>query len=230
VNRTDRLYAIVERLRAAASPVSARRLAEHFEVSVRTIERDLLALQESGVPIYAQTGRTGGYVLDASRTLPPVNFTPEEATAIAVALGTRNATPLAQAAGSALAKLLAAMAPEDREAARRLDRRVVRYEPITERPSRVSRLVEQAIVQHLVLRLGYTDKMGAPTERTVEPVAVVGVQPNWYLVAWCRLRGDLRSFRFDRITDATLTRIRAPDRRLPAIEMPGYEIQAGRIE
>ena len=129
VNRTDRLYAIVERLRATNQPVPARRLAEHFEVSTRTIERDLLALQESGVPIYAVSGRTGGYVLDSGRTLPPVNFTPEEATAIAVALGTEGATPLAHAARSALTKLLAAMTDEDRERAKRLDRRVHRYQP-----------------------------------------------------------------------------------------------------
>ena len=210
--------------------MSARSLAEHFEVSVRTIERDLLALQESGVPIYAEPGRNGGYVLDASRTLPPVNFTPSEATAIAVALGTTGATPLSQAAGSALAKLLAAMTPDDREAARRLDRRVLRYQPTETTPSRVSRLVERAIVEHLVLRIDYTDKTGASTQRTIEPVAVVGMQPNWYLVAWCRTRRDLRSFRFDRITDATLTRMRAPERELPAIEMPGYEIQNARIE
>ena len=59
VNRTDRLYALVEELRAVAPrPRSARRLAGHFEVSVRTVERDISALQQSGVPIYAEPGRT----------------------------------------------------------------------------------------------------------------------------------------------------------------------------
>ena len=66
MNRLDRLYALVEELRAAGSRGrSARRLAERFEVSVRTIERDILALQEAGVPISAQLGRRGGYVLDS---------------------------------------------------------------------------------------------------------------------------------------------------------------------
>src|SRR5215217_3549030 len=61
MNRVDRLYAVVEELRAAGPRGrSARRLAEHFEVSVRTIERDILALQEAGVPISAQLGRRGG--------------------------------------------------------------------------------------------------------------------------------------------------------------------------
>src|SRR5690349_9423227 len=107
MNRTDRLYAMVEELRAIAPrPRSARWLAAHFEVSARTVERDIGALQESGVPIYAETGRTGGYVLDKSRTLPPVNVTPAEAVAIAVALRRLDGTPFADAARSALQKLV----------------------------------------------------------------------------------------------------------------------------
>src|SRR5215813_5390621 len=63
VNRTDRLYALVEELRAIAPrPRTARQLASKYEVSTRTIERDILALQESGVPVYAEIGRHGGYV------------------------------------------------------------------------------------------------------------------------------------------------------------------------
>ena len=80
MNRTDRLYAMVEELRAIAPrPRSARWLARRFEVCTRTVERDIGALQESGVPIYAEPGRTGGYALDKLHTLPPVNVTPTEA-------------------------------------------------------------------------------------------------------------------------------------------------------
>ena len=72
MNRTDRLYALVEELRACAPRrVSARELAARYEVSVRTIERDIGALQQAGVPVYADVGRGGGYTLDKSRTLPP---------------------------------------------------------------------------------------------------------------------------------------------------------------
>jgi predicted DNA-binding transcriptional regulator YafY len=109
VNRTDRLYALVEELRAVAPrPRSARRPAGRFEVSARTVERDLSALQQSGVPIYAQPGRTGGYCLDKARTLPPVNLTPDEAVAMALALRRLEGTPFRATAGSALRKLLAA--------------------------------------------------------------------------------------------------------------------------
>src|SRR2546430_5885168 len=86
VNRTDRLYAIVELLRATAPRArAARDLADRFEVSVRTIERDVSSLQQSGVPIWATPGPGGGYSVDPSMSLPPLNFSAGEATATAVA-------------------------------------------------------------------------------------------------------------------------------------------------
>ena len=112
VNRTDRLYAIVEELRASApGSRTARELAELYEVSTRTIERDVLALQEAGVPIRGAAGRRGGYSIDRARTLPPVNFTPAEALAIAVALA-GDAGPFAAAGRSARNKVLAAMSTD----------------------------------------------------------------------------------------------------------------------
>src|SRR5215470_16343661 len=108
VNRTDRLYALVEELRAVAPrPRSARQLAARYEVSTRKIERDVLALQESGVPIYAVAGRCGGYVIDKTLTLPPLNFTAAEMVAIAVSLARAESTPFASAMRSALRKVLA---------------------------------------------------------------------------------------------------------------------------
>lgn len=107
----------------APRPRSARQLAGRYEVSTRTIERDILALQESGVPIYAETGRCGGYVIDKTLTLPPLNFTAAEMVAMAVSLAGVEATPFASAMRSALRKVLAA-APAARtaEAARLIDR------------------------------------------------------------------------------------------------------------
>ena len=103
MNRTDRLYALVEELRAVAPrPRSARWLADRFEVSARTVERDISALQQSGVPIWAEPGRTGGYCLDKARTLPPVNLTPGEAVAMALALQGLEGTPFQSVAGTAL--------------------------------------------------------------------------------------------------------------------------------
>jgi predicted DNA-binding transcriptional regulator YafY len=125
VNRTDRLYALIKELRAVAPrPRSARWLASRFEVSVRTVERDINALQQSGMPIYAEPGRTGGYRLDKARTLPPVNLTPGEAVAMAVALRRLEGTPFRATAGSALRMLVAAMQGDAAVAARDLAGRI----------------------------------------------------------------------------------------------------------
>jgi predicted DNA-binding transcriptional regulator YafY len=205
VNRTDRLYAIVEELRAIAPrPRSARWLAGHFEVSARTVERDIGALQQSGVPIYAEQGRTGGYCLDKARTLPPVNLTPGEAVAMALALQRLEGTPFEVTAGTALRKLVAAMQADDAHAARELAERVHLIRKDGPGP-RMPRLVADALSARRVLRISYGDREGAATVREIEPLGYVGSPTHWYLVAWCRLRLAVRAFRTDRIGSVSIT-------------------------
>jgi predicted DNA-binding transcriptional regulator YafY len=203
MNRTDRLYALVEELRAVApSPRSARWLAERFEVSSRTVERDIGALQQAGVPIYAEPGRTGGYVLDKSHTLPPVNVTPGEAVAIAVALEGLRGTPFEEAARAALRKVVAVMPARDAAAAGELAGRV-RLLGVVD-GTRVPAAVARALSDHRVLRFGYVDRHGAATTREIEPMGYVG-GAHWYLIGWCRLRQSVRCFRLDRIVDPVAT-------------------------
>jgi predicted DNA-binding transcriptional regulator YafY len=208
VNRTDRLYALVEELRAVAPrPCGARRLAGRFEVSVRTVERDISALQQSGVPIYAEPGRTGGYCLDKARTLPPVNLTPGEAVAMAVALRGLEGTPFRATAGTALHKLLAAMQGDDAAAAHDLAGRILLLDDdeggggLPPMP----RMVADALDTRRVLRIGYGDREGVTTTREIEPLGYAGSPYHWYLMAWCRLRDGLRAFRTDRITSVSVT-------------------------
>jgi predicted DNA-binding transcriptional regulator YafY len=85
MRRKSRLFAIAEALRARRTGVTAAELAQRFAVTVRTIYRDLEALQDAGLPIRADRGRGGGYALDKAYQLPPVNFTAREA-ALLVAL------------------------------------------------------------------------------------------------------------------------------------------------
>src|SRR4051794_32149329 len=118
MNRTDRLYALVEELRVVSPrPRSARWLAERFEVSVRTIERDLSALQQAALPIWAEPGRTGGYAIDASATLGPTGFTLDEALAVLIGLGMLRRGPFRLSAGTAARKILAVMSDEERRRA-----------------------------------------------------------------------------------------------------------------
>ena len=213
MNRTDRLYALVEELRAAAPGVrTARDLAEIFEVSTRTIERDILALQEAGVPIHGAAGRRGGYSIDPGRTLPPVNFTPAEALAVAVAL-VDGTGPFAAAGRQARNKVLAAMSSDDLEATRVMARRVRRYaRPDTVDPPVVPLAVQHAITANEVVAISYRDRNGAETRREVEPVGVLALDDDWYMVGWCRLRNDARSFLLDRVRRADTTGEAAPVR------------------
>jgi predicted DNA-binding transcriptional regulator YafY len=214
VNRTDRLYALVEELRARApGRVSARELAARFEVSARTVERDISALQQAGVPIYADVGRTGGYTLDKSRTLPPLNFTPAEVVAVAVALSRSEGSPYSRSARTALHKILSAMSVGDGDAARELADRIRFLSPAeSDAPTSVPAVLEAAVATRRVVRIGYVDRSGAVTERTVEPVAFTAVSRCWYFLGWCRLRGEGRVFRTDRIRHAVLLDETAPHR------------------
>jgi predicted DNA-binding transcriptional regulator YafY len=220
------LYAIVEDLRAVSPQRrSARQLAEYHEVSVRTIERDIDALQQAGVPIYADVGRRGGYAIDRSMTLPPLNFTPAEAVAISVALARAGATPLDRAARSALRKIVAAMPARDTAAAHELAGRVRFTVPAghTVLPTPVPTIIEESVVRRRVLRLRYRDKAGVETRREVEPVMFLSTSKGWYLMAWCRLRDDMRAFRIDRIAAAEDTGERAPERPAEVVEcMPEH--------
>ena len=204
MNRTDRLYALVEELRAAGERGrTARQLAAHFEVSVRTIERDLSALGQAGVPLATRTGRNGGFTLHRSMSLPPLNFTPREATAIAVALSRSDHVLFKRDARSALQKMVAAMperALQEARAATEKVRLLVLFAPDPD--AQVAETIWQAVRDNRGLHIHYIDVGGIETERNVEPQHVV-VGPNGsYLTAWCHLRGEDRVFRMDRITRA----------------------------
>jgi predicted DNA-binding transcriptional regulator YafY len=207
VNRTDRLYALVEELRRVRpGGRSARWLAAQFEVDIRTIRRDIGALQQAGVPIYAESGRLGGYVLDRAYTLPPLNITPREAIATAVALTALAGTPFADAARSALHKLVSVMAPRDLEAARSMAGNICLSEPDpSDTPGPVMRTAEEAVWSRSVLAIEYYDRNGAASSRAVEPLGLARSGEHWYLVGWCRLRGGVREFRLDRVHQVART-------------------------
>ena len=213
MNRIDRLYALVEELRAAGPRGrTARQLAEHFELSVRTIERDLSALGQAGIPLATKQGRAGGFTLDRSVSLPPLNFTPREAAAVAVALSRSEHVLFARDARSALQKIVAAMPERALEEARTTAEKVrLLVRPVPDPDPEIADIIWRAVRDNHTLRIRYIDVGGIETEREVEPQHVV-VGPNGsYLTAWCHLRGDDRVFRMDRITLA---------QRIPSLPRP----------
>jgi len=158
VNRTDRLHALSEELRRAG----------WLEVSTRTIKRDVAALQQAGLPVWSQAGPGGGYVLDEAATLPPVNLTPAQAVAVAVALAAQTDAPYAIDGRTAIEKILDVLDPAARERAEQLAGRVwVRTSP-AERTAALA-AVEEGLAQRRVLVLNYQDRLGRPSHRRVEP-------------------------------------------------------------
>jgi predicted DNA-binding transcriptional regulator YafY len=204
MRRADRLFDIIQALRTASHPVTAAAPAEQLEVTVRTIYRDIAALQGSRVPIEGAPGL--GYVLRRGYDLPPLMFTSEEADAIAIGvrlLRRLRDEKLQQAAESVLAKL-AVVVPEplqphlvsapiyvsDGDAAP-----VTGVDPA---------LLRDAIHEARKVVMAYIDEQGRHTHRTVRPIAMAYYVDVTVLGAWCELRNDFRNFRVDRISNAQL--------------------------
>lgn len=216
MGRSDRLYALTEELRARAPKLVGRQeLADRLEVSARTIERDILTLQQAGVPIWTQRGRFGGYAIEQSTTLPPLNLEATEALAVMAALSVVPNHPFAAAGRRAQQKLLAAMRRADVEKAHELASRIRTVLPDGPGPDgEVVRNVERAVVGRRVVDLVYGDRKGTSTTRTVEAHGLHLTARAGYLIGWCRLRDAGRAFRLDRIEKAVVRDEVAPERDL----------------
>ncbi|ALJ20473.1 helix-turn-helix transcriptional regulator [Microbacterium sp. No. 7] len=221
MNRTDRLYALREELRRAGpAGRTADRLAEAFEVSVRTIKRDVSALQQGGFPVWARPGPGGGYAVDASATLPPVNFTDAEVSGLAAAVAAHRGEPFDDHARAALAKVLSVMDAGTRRRSQRLGRRIWIDEAGTPRDARTRRAIERALHEQRVLSLRYRDRRGTQTSRHVDPVFLARTGGRWHLVAHCRERDAIRWFDLDRITAAHTTAEPARDIPVESVGTP----------
>jgi predicted DNA-binding transcriptional regulator YafY len=206
MNRTDRLVAMVLHLQGRRV-VRASELAEHFEITERTVYRDIAALGEAGVPIVGEAGV--GYCLLKGYQLPPVMFTADEATSLFVGgelVKQFTDASLQAPMATALDKLRAVLPRDRQDHVERLVSRTLVYGQTARRsaPEAAAQRwllpVQQGVVLRRVLRMSYQGRERAEeTARDVEPQGVVFYGGAWYLVAWCRLRKDYRHFRIDRI-------------------------------
>ncbi len=159
MRRKSRLFALADALRGRRTGVTAEQLAERFGVTVRTIYRDLDALKDAGLPLRADRGRGGGYALDKSYQLPPVNLTAREA-ALLVALGRMAADlhllPFGATLESALDKVRGALdASAQRELLGVVDRLHLIGVPALPVPVAVRTAVERAWFEDAPLRIKY---------------------------------------------------------------------------
>ena len=224
MNRTDRLHAISELLRRGRGRGrTAAQLAAALEVSVRTIKRDVSALQQAGTPIWSRPGPGGGYVLDESASLPPVAFTPAQVVSLAVSIAALPAgSPFGVDARAAAAKVLDTLGASARSRAEGLAGRVwtMRGESGPVAHPAVLRAMERSLIESVALSIRYRASDGSTTTRVVEPIIAAWGGGRWYLVAHCRLRDDIRWFRFERIVRADVTRERYAPRAVAEIGDP----------
>ncbi|MGX5715181.1 helix-turn-helix transcriptional regulator [Arthrobacter sp. MAHUQ-56] len=205
MKRAERLHALSEMLRRSGTRgVSAERLAGAFEVSVRTIKRDLDALENSGAPVWSRPGPGGGYGLAAGGSLPPVTLSPAQAVALLAAVSAAPDAPYADQAAAAIHKILDVLDPATRARADELAHRVwVKALPASSRA--IKSALDEAMADQRVVRIRYTSKDGTSTDRDVEPVLFAATNGQWYLVGWCRLRNAMRWFAVPRIERAGVT-------------------------
>lgn len=218
--KSDRLLSILLLLQTRGL-VPATELAERFDVSVRTIYRDVEALSASGVPVYAERGRHGGIALLPGFRTDVTGLTADESRALFVlaADGAHAALGLDEAIGSALRKVMAALPAPYRPAAELTSRRIL-VDPVRWMGGRPVAVdigdLHDAVFADLRLRLRYRHS-GTRTARTytVDPYGLVVKAGVWYLVA--DRDGEPRLFRADRVREAVLTED-------PVVRRPGVEL------
>ena len=196
--------AIVVRLQSRRV-VRAEDIAADFEISVRTVYRDLSALGEAGIPIMAEPGV--GYGLMKGYNLPPVMFTAEEASALFI--GGKLVEHLTDASlrkqmDSALLKIRSVLPRDRQDYLDRLERSTAVVSrgltPIPPLSSETLIPIQRALAERRVMALDYKGAQRREmTTRKVEPLGLVYYADNWHLIAFCRLRRDVRDFRTDRI-------------------------------
>lgn len=209
----DRIVAIFFQLQAKPI-VRAQDLADRFEVSLRTIYRDIRSLENAGIPIASEAGI--GYSLVDSYKLPPALFTRDEALSFTTAEKLMNTfldKKVASDFSSALIKMKAVLRTSEKEAVASTDKHVILDRKSKEKyfnkevPDAVNLLLK-SITSHKQTSIQYIKSGSNESEdRILEPIGLFLKQGYWYFIAYCLLRKDYRQFRLDRIQKIELTHI-----------------------
>ena len=202
ISRLSRLTAILLKLQTRPF-VSVQSLSEEFQVSTRTIYRDLSSLEQAGVPLISEEGK--GYRLMSGYSVPPVMFSEQEAHALIIAekfIAKSKDDSLIRDFNTAIDKIKSVLRDGEKEKADILSERTIIGKNWNHYVSS-SHLAEikHCLTNYKVLQISYQKQPGEEMSiREVEPFAIyLNTSENWILIAWCRLRKDFRSFRVDKI-------------------------------
>ena len=209
MNRIDRLTAILIHLQTKRI-VKAEEISDRFEISVRTVYRDVRALMEAGVPIGSEAGK--GYFIVDGYHLPPVMFNQEEASALLTGgklVEKLTDASIRKAYESALLKIKSVLNTSEKDYLENLQSSIAVFRRPDHQPDFPNQFmtdIQKAVSGRNVLTLSYysSNKM-EHTSRMVEPIGIVYYSGQWHLIAWCRLRNGYRDFRIDMIQTLTTT-------------------------
>ncbi len=199
MRRADRLIKIVHFLRGRRQAVTAKRIAEEFDICTRTVYRDIQDLIGSGAPIMGEAGV--GYVIDKQYYLPPITFDADELEAISLGISmVRQWTDdkFAVKANNAFAKIQAVLPAKYQGELQQITTYAVSTPPIVPWTVSFSDLRECIRVRRKI-HIEYSDQANRNTSRTLQPLALIFLSPVWVLASWCETRQDFRHFRLDRI-------------------------------
>ncbi len=204
--RLSRLTAILTQLQTKRL-VTGTELAKKFSVSLRTIYRDIKALEQANIPIITEDGK--GYTLMQGYRVPPVMFSESEANALITAeqLVLKNKdSSFVKEYTAAIAKIKSVLQYGTKDKANLLANRIVfRNNPANDQTSNYLSVLQLALTNYKLTNITYrAAEKDEVTTRTVEPFAVYNTQENWLLIAFCRLRKEYRAFRLDRIQKLTI--------------------------
>lgn len=228
MDKTQRLFAIMDSLRRHRRPITAERLAEEFSVSVRTLYRDVQTLIGLGAPIDGEAGV--GYLLRPGFFLPPLMFQSEELEALVLGARWVEGLPdesLARAAARALGKIATATPEDLRDKIGATGLWPVRPAGAPENEPLLA-VVRQAMRLEKTLHITYADESGAVTERPIWPIALAYYEDKHIVAAWCVMRQALRNFRIDRLRSARQSEERFGRRRAVLLKMWEDQWQADR--
>lgn len=212
MRRTERLFQIIQILRARRGPATGRDLADELEVSLRTLYRDMAELIAQRVPIRGEAG--SGYVLDKGYDMPPLMLTPDELEAAllgAAWVAKRGDPSLARGARDLIAKLAAAVPESLRPILLDEGLRPICLRPIAREAFDAGGLRRAVRERHKVL-ISYEDVDGRTSNRTIWPIFIAYMEEVRIIVAWCENRRDFRHFRTDRVRSVQVLEERYPAR------------------
>jgi predicted DNA-binding transcriptional regulator YafY len=187
--------------------VIAKEIAERFEISLRTVYRDIKTLQDAGIPIGSENGV--GYFIVNGYSLPPIMITEEEANALIISeklILNQGDTSLIKDFNSLLLKIKSTLKNFEKENISKLENRIEPSTKIDKNKSNWLSKIQKSITNANVIQIDYFSiYKEESTKRNIEPLAIYFTENAWVLVAFCRLRNEEREFRLDRILKLTIT-------------------------